>query len=699
MDKEKTPHPQLPDDGLVPTARAVVDINRICNAKCQMCYYAYSDERWTKPFEVVFRELEAARDRGCTSVDFTGGEPTLHPDLPRIIAAAEAMGLHTCTISAGLSLQKVKQAVAAGCSEWLVSIHGFEKTHDRIVGAEGAWEKVNETVAFLNSAGCFVRVNCTLTKYNAADLPRLARHYAEVVRARIVNFINFNPHHEWGDNGNPAVARKLNEVQVRVSDVSASLREAIRYLDERHVWTNVRYFPFCALRGLESHICNNPQVMFDPYEWDYGIAPKTTAAYVAYSRYLQRTINTAEGPCATCGIRNVCGGANANYAKMFGFDEFGSYSEKSDYPYYFRSDLEADIVVPAFVPTETLARLLQDIPAKTAPPYNLILVGNHQSAARNRNYGLDRARSGFVIMCDDDIAELPYGWNRKLVYALKEHPEFAAISGRLMRPNGRPGDNTSQNYDLDRPLVRVDHIPTACCIFRRTEVRFDEKYVRAGWEDTDYFMQLRQAHGGEVGISNDVKVVHLNEEKNDGGASNAHNRDLYLSKWGKVPTDEISAERVRVVASLRAGAYGAALEGLCSILAAGKADASTFDQMGFACWKIGAHQDALQYFERALSMAPRNAAILRNFLEAAYALKRFDVAERFLRTRVRDLGPGHGFLLADCLRLQGRRSDALAVLNGLEPGQPGIDELRRAVEALPALPAPATPSATAANPA
>ena len=278
MSEKFQPPDSLPEHGLIPTARAVVDLNRVCNARCRMCYYAHTDEHWTKSFAEVTRELEAAQARGCTSVDFTGGEPTLHPELPRIIVAAEGMGLHTCTITAALSLEKVKLAVHAGCREWLVSMHGFEASHDATLGVKGAWEKVNEAVAYLQAEGCFVRVNCTLTRLNAADLPRLARHYVEVVRPHIVNFINFNPHWDWGNQEDPSIARSLNEVQARVTDLAGPLREAVTYLDAHEVWTNVRYFPLCALRGLERYVCNNPQVMFDPYEWDYGISPKTTAA-------------------------------------------------------------------------------------------------------------------------------------------------------------------------------------------------------------------------------------------------------------------------------------------------------------------------------------------------------------------------------------------------------------------------------------
>ncbi|HTP28758.1 MAG TPA: radical SAM protein [Anaeromyxobacteraceae bacterium] len=679
----------LPENGLIPTARAVVDVNRVCNAKCRMCYYAHVDESWTKPFETVEAELVAARGRGCNSVDFTGGEPTLHPDFSRIIARAEEMGLHTCTLTVGLSLEKVKRAVGAGCREWLVSLHGYESSHDDLVGVKGAWKKVHDTIEYLNREGCFVRINRTLTRYNAADLPRLARHDVEVVRARIVNFINFNPHAEWGKQQDPTVARRLNDVQIRVSEVAPALREALEYLDRERVWANVRYFPMCALPGLESHVCNNPQVMFDPYEWDYGVSTKTTAAHLEKGRSFQQNINSAEGPCGRCGVRNVCGGVNRNYACLHGQEELVPYQEQSDFPYHFRSDLEADIIVPAYVPSETLARLLRDIPRITAPPYNLIVVGRHQSAARNRNQGLERARSPYVIMCDDDIADLPYGWNRQLIYVLKENRELAAVSARLMRADGRPGLNTANDYCLDRPLVAVNHIPTACCAFRRTDVRFDERFVRAGWEDTDYFMQLRQKHGGQVAISNQVKVVHLNEEKNGGGVGNEENQKLFMEKWNKplAPQDP-EAIRVRVAAQLEAREYAVAVEGLRAIVVAGKADGETFNQLGFACWNLGDRQLALEFFAKAVERKPVRDETLSNFFDAAYTLGRSDLVERHLRAHPGEgnARPAHAYLLADCLRRQGRREDArsaMAALAELSADYPGLDQLRRAIDALP----------------
>ena len=265
--------------GLIPTRRAVVDINRPCNARCVMCYHAYDPDNWSKSIDEVTQELKNARQRGNTSVDFTGGEPTIYPQMTEAVAYAESIALHTCVITNGIALEKIKGIVAAGCREWLLSIHGYEKQQDRILGVKGAWEKINDTIAFLKSAGCSIRVNCTLTQYNYEDLPKLAEYYLDVVKPAMVNFINFNPHYKWGDQGQPEIYNRLNEVQIKASEVAPYLKVALELLNQRDLWANVRYFPFCMLRGFETHICNNPQVMFDPYEWDYGMAPQTVDIY------------------------------------------------------------------------------------------------------------------------------------------------------------------------------------------------------------------------------------------------------------------------------------------------------------------------------------------------------------------------------------------------------------------------------------
>jgi MoaA/NifB/PqqE/SkfB family radical SAM enzyme len=508
-----------------------------------MCYYTYSESDWSKPVEEVKGELRQALERGNTTVDFTGGEPTIYPQMAEVIKYAESIGLHTCIITNGLAVEKVKKLTDAGCSEWLLSVHGFDAKQDELLQVNGAWEKINKTIHYLNDSGSFIRINCTLTRYNFEDLPKLASYYDKVVKPHIINFINFNPHYEWGKHQQPEIVHRLNEVQVKAAEVAPFLKEAIDYLSAGNYWVNVRYFPLCLLKGYESHVCNNPQVMFDPYEWDYGISPKTPEAYLAQGRDFQRRINTREGVCASCGMLDVCGGLHSNYAKLHGWSELEPYSERSDNPYHFKSDLAADIVVPAFKPGENLKNLLSEIAEKTIPPYNLQVISKQQSAARNRNDGLRASQNPYVIMCDDDICDLPFGWNRALVWTLKENREILGISARLMTRDGKIGRNTINNFDLTRRLVDVEMIPTACCIFRKSDVMFDERYIRAGWEDTDFFLQMRKKFGGKFAIENTIRVIHLNEEKNCGGLQNSHNEGLFFSKWAPEDYESLGSAR------------------------------------------------------------------------------------------------------------------------------------------------------------
>ncbi len=695
--------------GLIPTKRAVIDLNRVCNAKCRMCYYNHDRSNWSKPLNEVEAELMAALSRGNNAVDFTGGEPTLHPNMPEIIRFAEEGGLHTCIITNGLAFDNIKNQVEAGCREWLVSIHGYEQTHDEIVGVQQAWQKINRTVEWLNQNDCFVRVNCTLTKLNQKDLPELAEFFIDTVDARMVNFINFNPHYQWGEKEQPSIVEALNDVQIMVSEVRPYLREALDILRERNVWTNVRYFPMCVLKGYESHICNNPQVMFDPYEWDYGASPKTCENYLSFGRLLQERINTGEGLCAECGLLDVCGGLNKNYAKIHGFSELSPYSEQSDYPYHFMTDIEADIIVPAFGPNQGLDRLLSEIAEKTVPPYNLIIVSRRQSAAKNRNYGLERSKSPFVIMCDDDMSELPYGWNREMINSLREHPDLLAVSARLLDRKGRLGCNTANNFDISRPLVPVDMIPAACCVFRKTDVRFDERYISAGWEDTDFFVELSIMNKGRYAINNLVQVVHLNEEKNDGGAGNRHNHNLFQEKWHKkaeiVPavTDPLDKdgneerldvlERDETVASsggpldsneqikqlLKNEQFETALSLLKQIISQGVDDAEVFNDTGYAYWQLGFQEKALDYFFRAARIKPDDSDILVNVINVSYDLKKFKELESYFNEMLSANPQANEYLclLAECLYEQERYEESLEFIEKLlarEPDYPGVAE-------------------------
>ena len=137
-------------------------------------------------------------------------------------------------------------------------------------------------------------------------------------------------------------------------------------------------------------------------------------------------------------------------------------------------------------------------------------------------------------MCDDDIRELPNGFNRRLMETLLWNPDVMTVSARLLNKNREIGITTTGDKDLSKPFSEVGVIPTACCAFRNYDLKFDENFIGSGFEDTDFFLRMKKEgfSGKKILIDNRVKVVHLNEMKNQKGKFYEYNQKYFNEKYG-----------------------------------------------------------------------------------------------------------------------------------------------------------------------
>ena len=75
---------------------AVIDITNRCNYTCPMCFAAVTGEgeHYFLDPDLVGTMLRSLLDRPvpCRHIQFSGGEPTLHPEFPRILRMAREMG-------------------------------------------------------------------------------------------------------------------------------------------------------------------------------------------------------------------------------------------------------------------------------------------------------------------------------------------------------------------------------------------------------------------------------------------------------------------------------------------------------------------------------------------------------------------------------------------------------------------------------
>jgi len=98
-----------------------------CNLGCTYCTITEAMRRRALPAERVAREIDRAAARGFTEVAFTGGEPTIRPDLPALVKHARRRGFaHVKVASNGLRYAYapyLDHLRACGVDRFHVSMH------------------------------------------------------------------------------------------------------------------------------------------------------------------------------------------------------------------------------------------------------------------------------------------------------------------------------------------------------------------------------------------------------------------------------------------------------------------------------------------------------------------------------------------------------------------------------------------------
>ncbi|MGV9169118.1 MAG: PqqD family peptide modification chaperone [Promethearchaeia archaeon] len=156
-----------------------------CNNKCKFCY-AYSPYR--KSGEMTTEEVKRVidiivDDAKVPSLSFTGGEPTLRPDIFELIRHAREKGLRVNLITNGRicsDKEYVDRLVEAGLHSAQVSIEGSNAdVHDSIVGVPGAFDETVQGIRNLRATDIYTHCNTTICRLNVDDLENLVAFHAE----------------------------------------------------------------------------------------------------------------------------------------------------------------------------------------------------------------------------------------------------------------------------------------------------------------------------------------------------------------------------------------------------------------------------------------------------------------------------------------------------------------------------------------
>ncbi|WP_216216646.1 sporulation killing factor system radical SAM maturase [Amycolatopsis aidingensis] len=161
---------------------ASLQLTNGCNLRCSFCYASSGDpfasecsaDDWTGV-------LERLATAGVAAVTLTGGEPTIVPEFPRILATASALIDNVDIFTNGLAWSEaaVDFAAALGNVRIQVSVDGRAEHHDLLRGKAGSYRRALGTIRRLTDAGVTVFVAMTVTPANYADVGVVIEQVAE----------------------------------------------------------------------------------------------------------------------------------------------------------------------------------------------------------------------------------------------------------------------------------------------------------------------------------------------------------------------------------------------------------------------------------------------------------------------------------------------------------------------------------------
>lgn len=314
--------------------RAKLDTGTHCNYSCSFCYYKDKLDIIT-PFETIKERIDYLVKCNIKEVDLSGGESSIHADWFKILDYCKSNDLTISTLSNGSKfankefLQKSKEH---GLEEILFSLHGYdEESHNKIVNHRNGFKNIIQSIHNAHDLGIKVRINCTVQAENYKEL----KTYTELIKELKPFELNFITLNYWDDAQNQTV--------IDYNLICDSIKSAIDELKDICL-INVRYTPYCFMKGYEKYICNYYQHIYDIYDWNialykYDLDPekyKKDKLKALYDSAKTNRLNTyyKKKECLGCKFLYICDGIEKQIKEIDLEPELSD--DKITDPMYFR---------------------------------------------------------------------------------------------------------------------------------------------------------------------------------------------------------------------------------------------------------------------------------------------------------------------------------------------------------------------------
>ncbi len=222
-----------------------IQVTRTCNQHCLFC--SNPENQRTLGFEDACAQLDNLKQSSYFGVILTGGEPTLHPELAKIVVAARDRGLHVRIITNGQRTAEpgvLAELAGCGLDHLHLSVHSSRpEVQALLTGNPDSWAKLARTLELAGQLGLTCDINTVICALNAD-------HLDETVASLIERF-PFLGHFVW-NNIDPRMNRVADNPHTvaRLADLELSLARAVALLESSGRTFRIERLPLCYMAGF-----------------------------------------------------------------------------------------------------------------------------------------------------------------------------------------------------------------------------------------------------------------------------------------------------------------------------------------------------------------------------------------------------------------------------------------------------------------
>ena len=281
-----------------------------CNNMCLFCVQGGRRETHGNKTTEQVREILETHAGRAGGVVFTGGEPTIRPEIFDWVALAAALGYPVIQVQSNGRMLSYRpfceRIVAAGATEFALALHGHTPgLHDALTRSPGSFVQTCRGIVNLTEMGQRVILNTVITRPNYRRLPQIAQL---LIALRVPQF-QFAFVHAMG-----AALTNFDAMVPRKSRVEPYVKQALEIGLDNGARAMTEAIPYCFMQGYEP--CVAEAVIPDTKVFDAAMVIDDFTAF-------RKARGKAMGPpCKACRMNARCEGPWKEYPERFGWDEF-----------------------------------------------------------------------------------------------------------------------------------------------------------------------------------------------------------------------------------------------------------------------------------------------------------------------------------------------------------------------------------------